>query len=165
MKKSLWWACLWRVKAPCSLWWAPPVVILSSGSLKGEQELCVPLKSGDTSLALLWPWKSANNRACALMPFPYSFSRAIMGSAETLESSYSILSSNYVTNQSFIPHLSIEWHQLPDCYVSPEKKRHNVVWNAEWRREERQWNMMYFGWIFELRLLQDHRKMFSTCGP
>lgn len=124
MRKSLWWACLWRVKVPCSLWWAPPVVILGSGSLKVEQELCVPLSSENMSLVLLWAWKSTNNRTCALIPFPCSFRRAIMGSAETLESSYSILSSNYVTNQSFIPQLSIKWHQVPDCYVSLEEKRY-----------------------------------------
>lgn len=141
MKKSLWWACLWRVKAPCSLWWAPPVVMLSSGSLKVEQELCVPLKSGNTSLVLLWAWKSTNNGTCALMPFPYSFRRAIMGSAETLESSYSILSSNYVTNQSFIPHLSIEWHQMPDCYVSLEKKRY--IYGLECWMEEGGETMKY----------------------
>lgn len=121
MKK--WWACLWTVKAPRSLWWAPLVVVLSSGSLKVDQELCAPLSSENMSLVLLWAWKSTNNRTCALIPFPYSFRRAIIGSTETLKSSYSILSSNYVTNQSFIPQLSIEWHQVPDCYVSLEKKK------------------------------------------
>ena len=110
MKK--WWACLWTVKAPRSLWWAPLVVVLSSGSLKVDQELCAPLSSENMSLVLLWAWKSTNNRTCALIPFPYSFRRAIIGSTETLESSYSILSSNYVTNQSFIPQLSIIHHML-----------------------------------------------------
>ena len=164
MRKSLWWACLWRVKVPCSLWWAPPVVILSSGSLKVEQELCVPLSSENMSLVLLWAWKSTNNRTCALIPFPCSFRRAIMGSAETLESSYSILSSMLPISHLFHSYLSSDT-RCQTAMLVLRKKDTYVVWNAGWRREVRQWNIMYFGWIFELRLLQDHRKMFSTCGP
>lgn len=139
---------LGTVKAPRSLWWAPLVVVLSSGSLKVEQELCAPLSSENMSLVLLWAWKSTNNRTCALIPFPYSFRRTVIGSTETLESSYSILSSmlpinhlfhNYLLSDTRCQIAMLVWRKKRyicglKCWMEEggETMKYNVFWVNIW---------------------------------